>query len=203
MGNLHRLKESSFEPVIALDLNICLMTQDEFLRSQILMVFEAIKVIDGMEPFCRRSDTGRSERWRDPVRNHNDGQKIILNNVPINPLDNSLGRVSISGHIIAVLIITGEKPTDLAGLNFRLDGTKNLLMSLLRASKVSPRSSLWRTTFAIDWSPKWGAEVTWKPDVKVWKEILALPKQFVAAYLHLKHLYSSFEVSDWAATKAA
>ncbi len=53
------------------------------------------------------------------------------------------------------------------------------------------------------WLPKRGAEVTWKPDVKVWKEILALPKQFVAAYLHLKRSYSSFEVSDWAAMKAA
>ncbi len=49
---------------------------------------------------------------------------------------------------------------------------------------------------------KQGAKVTWRPDVKVWKSILAVPKQFVAAYLRLKHLYSSFEVSDWAATKA-
>jgi hypothetical protein len=65
------------------------------------------------------------------VRNHNDGQKIILNNVPINPSDNSLGRESISGQVIAVLIITGENPTDLAGLNFRLDGTNNLLTSLV------------------------------------------------------------------------
>jgi hypothetical protein len=65
------------------------------------------------------------------VRNHNDGQKTLLNNVPINPLDNSLGRESISGHVIAVLIITGENPTDLSGLNFRLDGTNNLLTSLL------------------------------------------------------------------------
>ncbi len=48
-GNLHRLKKSSFEPVIALDLNICPLMQDEFLPSQILMVFKAIKVIDGME----------------------------------------------------------------------------------------------------------------------------------------------------------
>ncbi len=63
--------------------------------------------------------------------NRNDGQKIILNYVPINPLDNSLGGKSISGHIIAALIITGENPTDLAGLNFRLDGTNNLLASLL------------------------------------------------------------------------
>jgi hypothetical protein len=51
-GNLHRLKESSFKPVIALDLNICPMTQDEFLPSQILMVVEAMKVVNGMEPFC-------------------------------------------------------------------------------------------------------------------------------------------------------
>ncbi len=44
----------------------------------------------------------------------------------------------------------------------------------------------------MDWSPKRGAEVTLKPDVKVWKGILALPKQFVTAYLRLKHSYSSF-----------
>ncbi len=63
--------------------------------------------------------------------NHNDVQKIVLNYVPINPLDISLGGESISGHIIAALIITGENPTDLAGLNFRLDGTNNLLASLM------------------------------------------------------------------------
>jgi hypothetical protein len=38
------------------------MMQDEFLPSQILMVFKAIEVVDGKEPFCQRSDTGRSER---------------------------------------------------------------------------------------------------------------------------------------------
>jgi hypothetical protein len=43
-------------------INICPMMQDEFLPSRMLMVFEAIEVVDGMEPFCRRSDTGRSER---------------------------------------------------------------------------------------------------------------------------------------------
>jgi hypothetical protein len=65
------------------------------------------------------------------MRNHNDGQQIILNYVPINLLDNSLEGESISGHVTAALIITGEIPTDLAGLNFRLNGTNNLLASLL------------------------------------------------------------------------
>jgi hypothetical protein len=55
----------------------------------------------------------------------------ILNDVPINPLDNSLGGESISGHVIAAFIINGENLTDLAGLNFRLDDMNKLLASLL------------------------------------------------------------------------
>jgi hypothetical protein len=140
-GNLHRLKKSSFEPVIALDLNICPLMQDEFLPSQILMVFKAIKVIDGMESLGWRRDTGRSECWRDPMRIHNDGQKNVLNDVPINPLGNSLGGESISGHVIAALIITVENPTDLAGLNFRLDGMNNFFASLLPCKWNIPISS--------------------------------------------------------------
>ncbi len=95
------------------------------------MVVKAIEVVDGMEPLGQRIDTIQSERQRDPLRNYNDGQKIVLRDVPIDPLDNSLGGESISGHFIAALIVTGENPTNLAGLNFELDGTNNLLASLL------------------------------------------------------------------------
>ncbi len=75
------------------------------------------------------------------MRIHNDGQKNVLNDVPINPLGNSLGGESISGHVIAALIITVENPTDLAGLNFRLDGMNNFFASLLPCKWNIPISS--------------------------------------------------------------
>jgi hypothetical protein len=81
------------------------------------------------------------------VTNHNDGQKVILNYVLINPLDNSLGGESISGHVIATLIIAGENPTDFAGLNFRLDGTNNLLVSLLPYKWSIPMVILTKNNF--------------------------------------------------------
>jgi hypothetical protein len=62
-------------------------------------------------------------------------------------LDNRLGEESISGHIIAALIITGENLIYLAGLNFWLDGMNNLLASLLPCKWSIPTIILSKNNF--------------------------------------------------------
>ena len=55
------------------------------------------------------------------MRNHDDGHKVVLSDVPIDPLDDGLGGESIGGHIVTAFVIAGENPADLAGLDFWLD----------------------------------------------------------------------------------
>jgi hypothetical protein len=65
------------------------------------------------------------------LRNHDDGRKVDLSDVPIDPLDDGLGGVSVGGHIVTAFVIAGENPADLAGLDFWLDCPNNFLKRFL------------------------------------------------------------------------
>ncbi len=65
------------------------------------------------------------------MRNHDDRSEIILGDVSLDALEDGLSGEIIGCHIIAALIIAGENPADLAGLDFWLDRSNNFLPCLL------------------------------------------------------------------------
>ncbi len=68
---------------------------------------------------------------RGHLDNEYDQSEIILGDVSLDALEDGLSGESIGCHIIAALIIAGENPADLAGLDFWLDCSNNFLPCLL------------------------------------------------------------------------
>jgi hypothetical protein len=138
-GSFHRQKEGAFKPIIALNLNIGAIVQDKLLPGGILVIFEVVIVINCAQPFCGWSNVGGSKLLgRDSLRYLGDGQHIILNDVSLDSFQDSLGGKSIACHIIIAFIIGRENSTDLAGMDFWLDGLDYLLASLLTSNWSIP-----------------------------------------------------------------
>jgi hypothetical protein len=71
------------------------------------------------------------EVFRGHLGSKYDRSEIILGDVSLDALEDGLSGESIGRHIIAALIIAGENPADLAGLDFWLDCSNNFLPCLL------------------------------------------------------------------------
>ncbi len=115
------------------------MAQDKPLPGGILVIFEVVIVINRAQPFCGLSNVGGSKLLgRDSLRYLGDGQHVILNDVSLDPFQDSLGGKSIARHIIIAFIIGRENSTDFAGMDFWLDGLDYLLVSLLTSNWSIP-----------------------------------------------------------------
>ena len=99
-GSFHRQqKKGAFKPIIALNLNIGAIVQDKLLPGGILVIFKVVIVIviNCAQPFCRWSNVGKSKLLgRDSLQYLGDGQHIILNDVSLDPFQDSLGGKSIA-----------------------------------------------------------------------------------------------------------